>query len=61
MTALGGVLVALGIADANEASTLQSGVDAAFASVMSLIGISAIIAGNVWSWVSPAKKIGEGD
>ena len=61
MTALGGILVALGVADANEASTLASGVGAVFESAMSLFGIASIVAGNIWSWLSPAKKGGEGD
>ena len=61
MTALGGVLVALGVADTNEATTLMSGVDAAFSSVMSLFGIASIVGGNIWSWLSPAKKLGKGD
>ncbi len=61
MTAVGGILVAVGVADTNEATTLMSVVDGAFSSVMSLMGIVSIIVGNIWSWASPAKKIGEGD
>ena len=61
MTAFGGILVALGLADGNEATTLMSGVGAVFESAMTLLGIASIIAGNIWSWVSPAKNVGEGD
>ncbi len=61
MTAVGGILVALGVADANEANTLASSVGAVFESAMSMLGIASIIGGNAWSWLSPAKKVGEGD
>ncbi len=61
MTALGGILVALSVADANEAATLASGVDAVFSSAMALFGIASIVGGNAWSWLSRAKKVGEGD
>ncbi len=60
-SALGGILVAIGVADANEAATLTSGIDAVFSSAMALSGIASIIAGNLWSWFSKAKKVGEGD
>lgn len=61
MTALGGILVALGVADAPEAATLTSTVDTFFSSAMSLVGAVTIVAGNFMSWVSRAKKVGEGD
>ena len=61
ITAAGGVLVALGVARPGESTTLIETVNAFFGSGLALAGAASIIGGNIMSWISPAKKVGEGD
>lgn len=61
MTGLGGVLIALGLVPSEQIVLFNNALDATLAAAGPLVGVSIVIAGQLWSWFDPAKKVGNGD
>jgi len=61
LTAAGGVIVALGVVPQDQVVLFNNALDATLTAAGPLVGSAMVVGGALWSWASPAKKIGGGD